>query len=328
MDIIGATRVKDLELSDLYLGLPTVESKFSTAPGSAVSAIPRHPALHEDLDRLFALCNETLAKAPGCPAFKVRHDAVTYRGVAIPTGTGTVFLLRRLADAVRSLAEIGIPPAYARRMSAKYLSGLFIVCGASRSGRTTTACAMLKERLLSYGGLGITGEDPIELPLEGSHANGVCYQTALSRDPHRFGSAFSSLLRCGADTILIDEVCTPEAAAAVLQASTGGQLVIVTMQAENVVQCLIRLHAMASEKLVPDNARALLAEGLAGVLHQQMSLVVKSKIKLESELLFPGDAPTPRTLLRKGEYEQLGAVMRQQMATIIAENTALRVGAA
>lgn len=285
--------------------------------------VPADAALREDLGRLAALCDDAVRDMPSHAAFRVIHDSVSYRGVVVPSASGKVFLLRRLESSIATLAELGMPQAYVRRMLKRYLSGLLIVCGETCSGRTTTACALVRERLLAHGGLALTGEDPVELPLEGVHGNGICFQTTVPRDPLRFGDAFARLLRPGAATILIDEIGTPEAAAAVLQASVGGPLLIVTMQAENIVQCLVKLHALASEKLLPENARALLAAGLTGVLHQEMTMVLKSKLKMETEFLFLTDEPVPRTLLRKGEYEHLESMLRQQRAAMIAESAAV-----
>jgi Tfp pilus assembly pilus retraction ATPase PilT len=323
MEIVQATRVGDLELCDLYLGHPNLEARYCRAPGMALGPLPADAALQEDLGRLAVLCDEAARNVPAQAAFKVRHDAVSYRGVVVPTGSGKVFLLRRLENTIGTLSELGMPQAYVRRMLTRHTSGLFIICGETCSGRTTTACALLKERLIAHGGLTLTGEDPIELPLEGAHGNGICFQTTVPRDPSRFGDAFNRLLRAGAASILVDEISTPEAAAAVLQASVGGPLVVAVMQAEDIIQCLVKLHTLASEKLVSENARALLAAGLTGVLHQQMTMVLKSRLKMEAEFLFLTDEPVPRTLLRKGEYEHLESILRQQRAAMIAESIAV-----
>ncbi len=323
MEIVRAGRVGDLEVCDLYLGHANLEARYSKAPGLAMVPVPADAALHEDLRRLAILCDEAAQHVPAHAAFKVCHDTVNYRGVVVSTGGGKVFLLRRLDNAVGTLADLGMPQAYVRRMLTRYLSGLFIVCGEAASGRTTTACALLKERLLAHGGLAMTGEDPIELPLEGAHGGGICFQTTVPRDPLRFGDAFNRLLRAGAAYILIDEIDTPEAAAAVLRASIGGRLIVAIMQAEDIVQSLVKLHAMASERLGPESTRALLAAGLTAVLHQQMSVNLKSKLKMEAEFLFLGGEPVPRTLLRKGEYEQLESILRQQRAAMIAESAAV-----
>lgn len=289
-------------------------------PGAALEPVPENAALQEDLGRLAVLCEDAACDMPSHAAFRISHDSVNYRGVVVPSIGGKVFLLRRLENSIGTLAELGIPEAYVHRMLKRYLSGLVIVCGVPCSGRTTTASALVRDRLLVHGGLALTGEDPVELPLEGAHGNGVCFQTTAPRDPLRFGEVFDRLLRAGPSHILIDEVDTPEAAAAILQASVAGRLVIAVMRAEDIVRCLIKLHAMASAILTPENARALLATGLTAVLHQQMTMTLKSQVRLETEFLSLTDEPVPRTLLRNGEYESLETMLRQQRAALIAES--------
>jgi twitching motility protein PilT len=326
--IARASRLRDLEFSDLYLGHPRLESWFSGVSGLAISALPLDHALHDELALLAAACEDAAARG-GAPhaAFRVLHDEVSYRGMPLLTAAGRIFLLRRLPGQPETLSSAGIPPAYVRRITARFLSGLFIVCGGPRSGRTTTAGALLKERLLLHGGLAVTVEDPVELSLAGPHGEGLCLQTSFpSTGEEHFPAALRGLLRNGAGMVLVDEVSTPAVAAAVLQAAIGGPLVVATLQSEDILQCLVKLHALASERLGADNARVLLSEGLAGILHLQIARPPRHKAKLESEFLFLDDAPAPRALLRRGEYEQLASVMRQQMATMISESALERFG--
>ncbi|HVK95708.1 MAG TPA: ATPase, T2SS/T4P/T4SS family [Noviherbaspirillum sp.] len=320
--MMTATKVKELEFSDLYLGHPGLADRFSDVPGSGVNPLPAGPALRDDLTQLTNLCAEERKRSPNVGDFKVSYDEVNYRVSVMPSQGGNVFVLRKIADTISSMAELGIPQAYIRRAMTRDLSGLFVVSGAIKSGKTMTACAMLKDRLTAYGGVAVTGEDPIELPLEGGHGQGVCFQTTAPRNPSQFIDAFRNLVRWGARIILIDEIRDQDVAAEVLQASINGHLIITTMLAENVVQTITKLHALANDKLAPGSARSLLADGLVGVLHQQLVRGPKHSAKLETEFLFLKDAPVTKTVLRKGEYELLATDIRQQMAAMITENAA------
>ncbi|MGZ3236654.1 MAG: ATPase, T2SS/T4P/T4SS family, partial [Burkholderiaceae bacterium] len=217
-------------------------------------------------------------------------------------------------------AELGIPHAYIRHLMTKDLSGLFIVSGAIKAGKTSTACAMIKDRLTAYGGVAVSTEETIELPLEGSHGNGVCYQTSFSRETRSPVDAFRHAMRWGASVILIDEIRDHEIAAEALQASINGHLVITTMLATNVTQAINKLHALANEKLAPGAAQSLLADGLAGVLHQQ--LIPGPRQKLETEFLFLKGAVVTKTVLRSGKYELLASEIKRQMASMITDNAA------
>lgn len=319
-DITTADKVSQLEFSDLYLGHPALAGWFSDVPGAGVNPLPAGPSLRDDLERLTEACVKAWERSPDAGEFKVAYDDVNYRVATMPAQGGNVFVVRKIASVVSSLADLGIPQAYIRCMMTRDLSGLFIVSGAIKSGKTMTASAMLKERLATHGGIAVTAENPIELPLEGSHGNGLCFQTALPHEPGVLADTFRNMMRWRAGTILIGEMRDEESATELLKASFNGYLVITTMLAEDVVQTVMRLHALLNEKLGPGNARALLADGLLGVLHQQMVRGAKHAPRLETEFLFLKDAPATRAVLRKGEFELLTTEIRKQMAARIAES--------
>lgn len=322
MDMAAETKVKELEFSDLYLGHPGLADRFSDVPGSNANPLPAGPALRSDLDQLTAACRAAREAAPAATEFKVRYDDVTYRASVMQTLAGEVFVLRKMANAVLTLAELGIPQAYIRHLMTRDLSGLLVISGAIKSGKSMTACATVKDRLTAFGGVAVTVEDPIEIPLEGSHGQGICFQTSTPRDRSGFADAFRHLTRWGARIILIDEIRDQETAAEVLQASVNGHLIITTMLAENVIQTITKLHALANYKLAQGGAQALMADGLLGVLHQKFSRCTRHK--LETEFLFFKDAPTLKTVLRNGKYEQLASDIKYQMASMITENAAVR----
>jgi Tfp pilus assembly pilus retraction ATPase PilT len=311
----AAGKIRDIEFSDLYLGHPAMPDRFSDLTGAKSHPIPDNPALRDEVDAMIALCHATLARSPADTEFRICHDAVAYRVSAIPTFGGTVFALRKVPDRVCTLTELGIPAPYVRHLLREQLSGLLIVSGACRSGKTTTACAILRDRLAAYGGVAVTGEDPVEFPLEGRYGPGICFQTGMPRGCGEFEAAFQRLLRWGARVILIDEIRDPVSAAEVLRASMDGHLIITTMLAESVVQAISKFQALAANRLGLECSHSLLAEGLAGVLHQRFT--AGSRAKLATECLFLKEAPVTRAILRSGKYDMLGAEIRQQLSVMI-----------
>lgn len=324
MEVATAENVRELEFSDLYLGHPFLQDRVSDVPGAAVNPLPAGPALREDLERLTEACVAERARSADAAQFKVSYDDACYRVSTMPARGGDVFVVRRIASAVYSLAELGIPQAYIRRMMTRGLSGLFVVSGPLKSGKTMTAGALLRDRLGAHGGVAVTGENPIELPLEGVHGHGLCFQTVLPGAPGALAEAMRNIMRWRAGTILIGEIRDEESATELLKASFNGYLVITTMLAEDVVQTVTRLNALLSERRGPGNARALLADGLLGVLHQQMLRGARHAPKLETEFLFLKDAPATREVLRKGEFALLTTAIRQQMAEMIGEHATAR----
>jgi twitching motility protein PilT len=320
--MMDCTRVRDLEFPELYLGPSSQPERFAWAPGAATSPLPAVPALREDLAHLMAACRDGHKTAPPGIDFKVSHDGVAYRVAAMQAQGGTVFVLRKVAATVRSLGELGIPLAYRQHLLRSDLSGLFVVSGAIGSGKTMTACAMVKDLLALHGGLAVTRENPIELPLEGTHGKGVCFQTEASDDAGDPAHSLRPFVRWGARIVLIDEIRDADTALEVLQASVNGQLIITTMLAESVVQTVAKLHALVQHRIAAIDARALLVEGLLGVLHQKLAR--DARPALETEFLFLKDASHVRATLRTGNYEQLKSDIQLQMASMIAGAAPLR----
>ncbi|MET3133307.1 Tfp pilus assembly pilus retraction ATPase PilT [Oxalobacteraceae bacterium GrIS 1.11] len=315
-----ATSVRQLVFSDLYLGHATLADRFCNVPGAESNPLPAGPALRGDLDRLIAACKETLTASRTPAKCKLSYDGVTYHMTTMQTAGGQVFVLRKIADSIHTLTELGIPAAYIRRLLGKGLSGLFIVAGPAKAGKTSTACALVKERLAAYGGVAVTGEDLIELPLEGSYGDGVCYQSTTERGASGFNNGFRKILDSGAQIVLLDEIRDEESASAVLRASIDGYLIISTMLAGSVTQAVSKLEALAAERMGADVAKALMADGLAGVLYQQLNRGTKKT--LETEVLFLKDAPLSRGHLRTGKYDLLAFDIKQQMASMIAAHAA------
>jgi twitching motility protein PilT len=319
-----ATTVNELDFSDLYLGHAQLKARFCTVPGTEAIPLAAGSSLQGDLDRLVEKCRAASDAAPLATEFIVRHADTPYRVGVIPAQAGPVFVLRRIADAVPTMAELGVPQVYLHQLMAKNLSGLLVISGTGKSGKTATACALARERLNAHGGVAVTMEDPIELPLEGAHGQGVCFQTVRPRDGRDFADAVRNAMRCGARTIVVDEICDAETAATLIQASLSGNLVIATMPADGLLQTVTRLHALVERVLGPGSAQSLMADGLLGVLHQH--ILRGPKPKLGAEFLFLKDSPGSRAVLRNGKYELLASDIKQQMAAMLTEHAVNRRG--
>lgn len=307
--------LQQLPFADLYLGHPSLEDRYCAMPGARIAPLPPDPALRRECARLLDACRATLGALPANEAeFRQEHDGARYRVAVMKTPHGAMFVLRKLAGQVGTLAELGIPPAYVRAMLERDLRGLFVISGQAKMGKTTTACTMLRERLALYGGVAVTAEVPAELPLEGAHGDGVCYQTVGGRDPRSFIDSLRDAMRWGAGIILVHEIVAPEVAAEVLRASSDGRLVITTVAGDDAGRALARLHTMADAHLGQGAARALLADGVAGVLHQRLHAAPQ---RLDTEFLQLRGAPEARRLLQAGHFDQLGQAIRQQVDSLL-----------
>jgi twitching motility protein PilT len=300
-----------LGFSYLYLGHASIGDCFLDGPGAAVYPMPEHPRLQSELYRLKMACRDAQR---GAQVFKVECEGASYRVSTMGTAEGEVFVLRRLRQTVASLTELGVPLAYAGRMMRADLSGLLVVSGAAKAGKTTTAGALVREQLLTHGGIGLTSEDPIELPLEGPHGNGICFQTVAPVD----GVAdLRSMLSWGARMIFIDAIDAPALALEALLAGRDGHLLVTTMRADDIGAAIGRLHALVSQVLDVASVQALIADGLAGVLHQRLVMSAGATRKLETQLFMLRDGEVARHHIRQGRYSELGFEIRQQMLSMI-----------
>jgi twitching motility protein PilT len=238
------------------------------------------------------------------------------------TAGGTAFVLRNLARTVHALAELGLPPACLPSLADRNLSGLLLVCGAPKSGKTTTACAIVKERLRRHGGVAVTAEEPVELALEGSHGPGICFQTAVPDGRLGIAESLRRLARSGAQTLLVGDIRDDETAAEVLAAGVDGRLVIATMTAESILHAIVKLHGLAGRKLPADTVSALIADGLAGVLHRRMARGAKATPA--ADYLSVKDAQAVKSMLRSGQMDQLESAIQRQTAALMNDGAASR----
>lgn len=310
--------VRELEFSDLYLGHPVLGNRLSDVPNAPANPVVAGQELREDLQQLHSRCNAEVQKNPSITDFKIEYDDVSYRVALMHSLGGDVFVLRRAANEIRSMDELGIPEIYQSRMLTEQLTGLLLIAGPMKSGKTSTACALIRERLVKYGGVAVTAEDPIELPLEGEHEPGVCFQTPVKGDKSGYADAARQMVRLGAKIILLGEIRDGKVAAEALRAGVNGHLVISTIHADDVQTAIRRLQAMASEEFDAAAASALMADGLAGVFSQK--LTGTNTKRLEATMLMIKGYDSVRNAIRSGAYERLGNDINYQMADAVGQS--------
>ncbi len=304
LDCAEPTRVGDMAFSELHLGYPALGDRLCDAHNH-VAPLPGNESLRRDVEALRSVCDQAQRYAAPSGEFKVVYDDVPYRVMLLDTRQGRVLVLRRLSDAVGALADLGIAQVCAGQLLAQDLAGLLLVAGPARSGKTTTASTLVKERLSLYGGVAVTVEDPSELPLEGRHGTGICYQALVPALGDGFAEAFERIARWGPNLLFVGEIRDRDTAVQALRASVGGRLVITTIQADSLVKAVMRLQTLVNEKVVGGGAQ-LLADGLAGVLHQRLMGLARQRPV--AEYLSLRDAPDIRRHIADGRYDLLAGL--------------------
>ncbi len=147
--------------------------------------------------------------------------------------------------------------------------GLFLVTGATGSGKTTTLYALLDYLNTTERNI-ITLEDPVEYRIAGITQGHIQERIGFS-----FAQGIRSLLRQDPDIIMVGEIRDKETAQTAVRASMTGHLVLSTLHTNDAPSSAIRLMDMGIEPY-------LLNAALSGVLAQRLVRTLCSCKKAET----------------------------------------------
>lgn len=196
----------------------------------------------------------------GSFSFIHKGTDVFIRANTLPTKFGEKCVLRFLPPKkTKDLKSLFYPQKTCEKLLQfiKEPQGIFIVCGPTGSGKSSTLHAMLGEILKRPVNVS-TVEDPIEAVLAGANQVQVNEKAGLT-----FATALRALLRQDPDVIFIGEIRDKETASIALQAARTGHLILATLHANSIQAVPSRLNDLGvSEKD--------LSECLLGILSQRL----------------------------------------------------------
>jgi type II secretory ATPase GspE/PulE/Tfp pilus assembly ATPase PilB-like protein len=183
------------------------------------------------------------------------------RVATIPTVNGLEDVVMRLLSTARPLAldQLGFDAAalaaVKKLMSRRH--GLFLVCGPTGSGKTTSLHSLLghlntEERKIW------TAEDPIEIAQTGLRQVQINAKVGWT-----FAAAMRSFMRADPDVIMVGEMRDAETAKTGIEASLTGHLVLSTLHTNSAPESVVRLLDLGMD---PFN----FADALLGVLSQRL----------------------------------------------------------
>lgn len=184
---------------------------------------------------------------------------VNFRVVTIPTAHGERMVVRILdPDATHhELAHLGISRIAQVRKSVARPDGLFLICGPTGSGKTTTLAAVVREMNFLERAV-YTVEDPVE--------NDIPYAGQVNVNPLLqlgFAEAVRAFMRGDPDVIVVGEVRDADTARNAIKAGETGHLVLATLHTGSIIEAIGRLRHIGIEPYE-------LAHLLRGVMVQRL----------------------------------------------------------
>ncbi|MFC1744974.1 type IV pilus twitching motility protein PilT [Candidatus Riflebacteria bacterium] len=173
--------------------------------------------------------------------------------------------LRMILKTIPDLNELGFQPIVSQIIR-DLKHGLFLVSGATNSGKTLTIGAMIQ--LLAQTGSHhiVTIEDPIEFTFPPFKKSFVT-QREVGRDCISFDSALTAALRQDPDVIVLGELRDQVTAETALTAAETGHLVISTVHTNSAAKSILRITNMFPQEK-RNHIRNVMASILEGIIAQ------------------------------------------------------------
>ena len=187
---------------------------------------------------------------------------IDFRLASQGTRHGEKMSLRILdqTNSIASLSELGLRKQLVDKMCSivKQPHGLFLCCGPTGAGKSTTLYAALHE-IDPYQRNIITIEDPVEYRIEN-----VSQIEINQKAGQTFAESLRSILRQDPDVVMIGEIRDAETARIACQAANTGHMVFSTVHANDTFTALYRLIDLEVEPfMLASSLSALLAQRLA-----------------------------------------------------------------
>ncbi len=238
---------------------------------------------------------------PGCDDSAMDFHGYRFRVSQMVTQGRLRWVLRLLPDKIPEPQKISVPPPSLKAfLEAK--NGLFLICGATGSGKSTTIASMVLYRAKRRREHVITFEDPIEFVYPDGLPS-LISQREMGSDEFDFANALRAALRQAPDVIIIGEIRDGETAEIALQAAETGHVVVATLHTSSASQTVQRfLKLIPSDRL--ESAQETLADTMRLILCQRLLLDEgKGKRFPIHEVLLQYDGVI--NIIRRGDFKKL-----------------------
>ncbi|NIA13685.1 MAG: PilT/PilU family type 4a pilus ATPase [Nitrospiraceae bacterium] len=215
-----------------------------------------------------------------------------------------------IALAIRMIPERPVPfkdlhiPDVVRQI-ADSQRGLFLVCGVTGSGKSTTLASMVQYINESRHTHIITVEDPVEFVYR--DAKSLISQRQVGRDTYSYANALRGALREDPDVILVGEMRDMDTIRAAVSAAETGHLVFSTLHTMTTVDTVNRVISYFPQA-ERDLIRQELAYSLRGIVCQRL-LRRKGGGRIPCIEILLGGKPIVRDAILEGELDKLHGII-------------------
>jgi twitching motility protein PilT len=271
------------------LKLPPLDASHTRWLCYGVMTDQQKHRLEEDLEVDFSFGLQGIAR--------FRANVFNQRGA-------TAGVFRTIPEKIRSLDQLGLPPAV--HGLCEKPRGLVLVTGVTGSGKSTTLAAMIDKINESQAHHILTIEDPVEYVH--AHKRSLVNQREIHADTHSFKKALRSALRQDPDVVLVGELRDLETIESAMTIAETGHLTFGTLHTNSCTQTINRIIDVFPAYQQPQ-VRAQLSLVLEGVICQ--GLIPKAAGKgrsLAMEIMIPN--PAIRNLIREDKIHQIYSSMQ------------------
>jgi len=218
----------------------------------------------------------------------------------------TGIVVRLIKTNIPSFEDLGIPQIYKKFIMRK--RGLFLLVGATGSGKSTSMAVMLDYKNTNDSGHILTIEDPIEYVHQ--HKACIFTQREIGVDTYSYGIALKNALRQSPDVVVIGEIRDRETMENALLFCETGHLVVATLHANNSSQAIERIVNLFPEELHKQTLTTL-SQNLVGIASQRLVEGTSGSLALAYDILI--NEGLAKHLIEEGNIKDLKEAQKKNI---------------
>ncbi|MDE0151490.1 MAG: PilT/PilU family type 4a pilus ATPase [Bdellovibrionales bacterium] len=222
----------------------------------------------------------------------------------------TRVVARIIPDKIKTFQELNLPSSL--ETLSQYKNGLILITGATGSGKSSTAAALINLLNHTYSYHIITIEDPIEYVIQDQKSCITQREYLLDFTNHK--DAFKGGLRQDPDVIFFGELRDAETVAIALQAADSGHLVISTLHTSTALETFGRLLSYFNDSAEQESIRRRLINSLQVIIGQQLVPSLAGNLTPIIEIFF-NNLTMKQALMENKSFSEIHTLLEEGKKT-------------